>query len=107
MNVYVYTQALLLLAPFLAVTFWLAAWIFYRQARLTHQGRRRLGSLLWCGHAAIYWTANAVLRLFFDYAAPSLAISAWGSILFIHAAFSMLWMAAFLLRYESSPDSST
>jgi hypothetical protein len=102
----VYSQALLLLSPFLALTFWLAAGLLFRQARRMHQGRRRLGSLLWCGHAAVYWTANAVLRLFFGYAAPTLAISAWASILFIHAAFSMLWMAAFLLRYESSPDSS-
>ena len=102
----VYSQASLLLSPFLALTFWLAAGLLFRQARRMHQGRRQLGSLLWCGHAAVYWTANAVLRLFFDYAAPTLAISAWASILFIHAAFSMLWMAAFLLRYESSPDSS-
>lgn len=102
----VYSHALLVLAPLLALVFWLATILLVRQARRCHQGRRRLGSVLWTGHAAIYWTVNAVLRLFFGYAAPTLWVSAWASILFVHAAFSMLWMAALLVRYESSPDSS-
>ena len=103
----VYSQALLLLAPILALTFWLATWLLARQGRRAHQMTRRLGSLLWCGHAALYWSVGSVLRLFFGYSAPTVAMSAWGSIIFIHAAFSMIWMAAWLLRYESSPDSST
>ena len=102
----IYSQALLLLSPILAATFWAATWLLARQARRAHQERRRLGSILWTGHAAVYWTANAALRLFFGYSTPTLWVSAWASILFIHAAFSMVWMAAFLLRYESSPDSS-
>lgn len=102
----VYSHALLVLAPLLALVFWLATLLLVVQARRCGQGRRRLGSVLWTGHAAIYWTVNAVLRLFFGYAAPTLAISAWGAIVFVHAGFSMLWMAAYLLRYESSPDSS-
>lgn len=101
-----YTQALTLLAPLLAVLFWLAAWLLIRQGRLAGQRKRRLGSVLWAAHAALYWSVNATLRLFFGYAAPTLAMSAWGSIVFIHAAFSMLVMAVLLLRYESSPDSS-
>lgn len=101
----VYSQALELLSPMLALIFWLSAWLLVRQGRRAHQGRR-LGSVLWCGHAAVYWTANAVLRWFFGYSAPSLAVSAWASIVFVHAGFSMLWMAALLVRYESSPDSS-
>lgn len=102
----VYTQALKLLAPLLALTFWLAAWLLFCQATRAHQRRRRLGSLLWTIHAAIYWTVNAILRILFDYAAPTLAISAWASILFVHAATSILGMAFLLNRYESSPDSS-
>lgn len=101
-----YTQALRILAPILAVTFWLAAWLLLRQSMRAHQGRRRLGSILWTTHAAVYWSTNAILRWFFGYAAPSVAVSTWGSIVFVHAAFSMLWMAILLFRYESSPDSS-
>lgn len=96
----VYRQALELLSPMLALIFWVATWLLVRQ------GRRRLGSVLWCGHAAFYWSANAALRWWFGYDAPTLAVSAWASIVFVHAGFSMLWMAAWLLRYESSPDSS-
>lgn len=101
-----YTQALTLLAPLLTVLFWLAAGLLARQGRCAQQRKRRLGSVLWAAHAALYWSVNATLRLFFGYAAPTLAMSAWGSIVFIHAAFSMLVMAVLLLRYESSPDSS-
>lgn len=102
----VYIQALKILSPLLAITFWLAAWLLLCQATRAHQRRRRLGSILWTLHAAIYWTANTILRLAFDYTAPTLAISAWASILFVHAATSILGMAFLLNRYESSPDSS-
>ncbi len=100
-----YTQALQILSPILAATFWIATGLLIRQANCANARRRRLGSILWTAHAATYWTVNAILRLFFDYTAPTLAISAWAAILFVHAAASILGMAMLLLRYESSPDS--
>ena len=100
-----YTQALLLLAPLLAVLFWAAAILLARQGSCVKQRKRRLGSVLWAAHVAVYWTTNAVLRLFFGYTAPTVWMSSWGTIIFVHAAISLLTMAL-LLRYESSPDSS-
>lgn len=101
-----YTQALMLLAPLLAVLFWLAAALLAYQGSRTGQGKRRLGSVLWAVHSALYWTTNAVLRIGFDYVGPTVWFSAWGTMLAVHAALSLLIMAILLLRYESSPDSS-
>lgn len=101
----IYSGAMLLLSPALAITFSFATWLLLRHGRNAHQVRRRAGSILWTAHAAAYWTANAILRLWFGYSTPTLGMSSWAAIIFIHAAFSMLWMAALLLRYESSPDS--
>ena len=101
-----YTQALTILSPLLAGLFWAAAFLLARQGRLTGQRKRRLGSILWAVHSAIYWTVNAVLRLGFDYAGPTLLFSAWATVLSMHAAFSLLTMAVLLMHYESSPDSS-
>lgn len=102
----VYSQALLLLSPFLAITFWLATWLLMRQGRRSGQRKRRLGSVLWAAHSAVYWTVNAVLRIGFGYIGPTVWFSAWATVLAVHAALSLLTMAILLLRYESSPDSS-
>ena len=101
-----YTKALTLLAPLLAVLFWLAAGLLAYQGRCTGQRKRRLGSILWAVHSAIYWTVNAVLRIGFDYTGPTVWFSAWATVLAVHAALSLFVMAILLLRYESSPDSS-
>lgn len=101
-----YTHALTLLAPILAVLFWTAAALLAYQGARTGQRKRRLGSVLWAVHSAIYWTANVVLRAGFGYVGPTLLFSAWAAVLAVHAALSLLIMAILLLRYESSPDSS-
>ena len=101
-----YTQALTLLAPLLAVLFWLAAGLLAYQGRRARQRKRRLGSVLWAVHSAIYWTVNAVLRIVFGYVGPTVWFSAWAAVLSVHAALSLLIMSLLLLRYESSPDSS-
>ena len=101
-----YTQALTLLAPLLAVLFWLAAALLAYQGGRAGQRKRRLGSVLWAVHSAIYWTANTVLRSVFGYVGPTVWFSTWATVLAVHAALSLLIMAILLLRYESSPDSS-
>ena len=102
-----YNQALAILSPLLAMLFWLAAFLLARQGQRSQQRKRRLGSVLWAGHAAIYWTANAVARFGFGYTGPAFLFSAWATVLSLHAAFSLLVMALLLLRYESSPDPSS
>lgn len=96
-----YARALLVLAPLLALLFWVAAGLLWWQGRRARDLGRRLGSLMWAVHAAIYWTVNAGLRIGWDYSTPTILISAWGSVLMVHAGVALLLMAWVLLKYES------
>lgn len=54
----------------------------------------------WVGHAAVFYLSNVVMRLFFDYARPTVFFSSWGLALYIQAFISIIGVTAVKLRME-------
>lgn len=86
MTMSTYAAAMLYLSPGLAVTFWIATALLYRQARAQAALYRRASVLTWSAHMAVFWTANVACRLFTDYSGPSLLFTIWATVLAVHAA---------------------
>lgn len=86
MTMTAYAAAMLYLSPGLAVAFWIATALLFRQARQQSALYRRASVLTWSVHMAIFWTANAVCRLLTDYSGPSLFFTIWATVLAVHAA---------------------
>ena len=99
------TYAILLKAvsPVMMLMFWTVAAALWMEARRNNQLGRRLGSIGWATHVAIYWTVQVGLRWLSDYSLPSTWVSLWSLIIFIHAGISLLWMAWVLWHYGVPP----
>lgn len=99
-----YNNLLDIVAPLLAVMFWLVFWLLHIEAR-DHRQVMTITRLwrTWVAHAAIMWTANAIYRLFFIYEGPTLLFSLWIVVIFLHAGFSFLWRWWVLKQYPVYP----
>lgn len=90
-----------LLSVILSITFWLAVVLLSVMLR----GRRyTIGPviLLWCLHAAIFWTVSATRRLVFGYVGPSSTMTYWSIIIYLQAGLSTLGML-YLARHRLPP----
>lgn len=88
-----YNTVLQMMAPLLAGLFWLAAALLARQGRQNGELKRRMGTVLWAGHVALYWSVNSYVRWFDGYQGPSTWASLWGIVIYVHAGVSLLLMA--------------
>ena len=87
-----YNQLLDVLAPALAVAFWVVVRLLILEKR--HNQQMPHITILWAawaGHVALMWTCNAIYRLFFTYEGPTYLFSIWITILFVHAAVTFIW----------------
>jgi hypothetical protein len=97
-----YDQVMHVLAPILALMFWIITGSFLWYGLHHRDQRRYLGMLLWTLNVSVFWTLAAYIRLATGYNAPSIAVSVYSVILYLQAAFSML-LALVIFRNEPSP----
>ena len=72
---------------------WLA---LNKNGNRTSAGQRAM--FVWVAYIWLFYFVSTVLRLFFDYRAPTLFMSAWSSAIYLHALGSMAMDSYYHLR---------
>lgn len=101
-SVETYNHVMRIAAPLLAVMFWSISFWFVWYGKRNRDWKRYLGMLAWTANVALFWTLGAYLRLATDYPAPTVAMSLYSVILYLQAAFSMLF-ALIVFRIHALP----
>jgi hypothetical protein len=103
-----YSSVMQIVAPMLALAFWVITGWFVMYGRRSGVWRRYLGMLLWTANVAVFWTFGAYWRLAIGSVPPGwiVPINFWSSVIYLQAAFSMLFGLVFLHRYTTPPQGS-
>lgn len=104
-----YAHVMRIVSPLLALAFWALSVWFISYGRRYRVWRRFLGMFAWTINVAIFWTLLAYFRL----AAGSIpaawitVVNFWSVVLYLQAAFSMLFGLIFLHQISSPRDTDT